>query len=45
MMISTGFDKTIDYRKENFTKNGHRYDLILDAKTSRSVTSVRLKIE
>ncbi len=37
MMISTGFDKTIDYRMEDFTKNGHRYDLILDAKTSRSV--------
>jgi NADPH:quinone reductase-like Zn-dependent oxidoreductase len=33
---SVGFDHVIDYRQEDFTKNGQRYDLILDTKTNRS---------
>ena len=37
MMRSMGFDHVIDYTKEDFTKNGKRYDLILDAKTNRSM--------
>ena len=37
MMRSIGFDHVIDYTKEDFTKNGNRYDLILDVKTNRSV--------
>lgn len=36
MMQSIGFDHVIDYRKENFTKNGTHYDLILDCKTNQS---------
>ena len=36
MMKAIGFDHVIDYKKENFTKNGKHYDLILDAKTYRS---------
>src|ERR1051326_934175 len=36
MMRSMGFDHVIDYTKEDFTKNGKCYDLILDAKTNRS---------
>jgi len=36
-MRSMGFDHLIDYKKEDFTKNGQRYDLILDAKTNRSI--------
>lgn len=35
-MQSLGFDKVIDYKKEDFTKNGQTYDLILDPRTSRS---------
>ncbi len=37
LMRSVGFDHVIDYTKEDFTKNGKRYDLILDQKTNRSV--------
>lgn len=36
VMSSIGFDHVIDYKKEDFTKNGQSYDLILDAKTTRS---------
>jgi NADPH:quinone reductase-like Zn-dependent oxidoreductase len=36
MMRAIGFDHVIDYRKENFVRNGQRYDLILDTKTTRS---------
>lgn len=32
-----GFDHVIDYTKEDFTRNGQRYDLILDVKTNRSI--------
>ena len=36
MMRAIGFDYVIDYRTENFVRNGRRYDLILDTKTTRS---------
>jgi NADPH:quinone reductase-like Zn-dependent oxidoreductase len=35
MMRRIGFDHVIDYKKEDFTKNGRRYDLIVDTKTMR----------
>jgi NADPH:quinone reductase-like Zn-dependent oxidoreductase len=35
MMRAVGFDYVIDYRKEDFTKNGRCYDLIVDTKTTR----------
>ena len=37
MLRSVGFDHVIDYTKDDFTKNGSCYDLILDVKTNRSV--------
>jgi NADPH:quinone reductase-like Zn-dependent oxidoreductase len=37
MLRSIGFDHVIDYTREDFTKNGQRYDLILDVKTNRSM--------
>jgi NADPH:quinone reductase-like Zn-dependent oxidoreductase len=37
MMRSLGFDHVIDYTKEDFTRNSQQYDLILDAKTNRSM--------
>jgi len=37
LLRSIGFDHVIDYMREDFTKNGQHYDLILDVKTNRSV--------
>jgi NADPH:quinone reductase-like Zn-dependent oxidoreductase len=37
MLRSIGFDQVIDYTKEDFTKKGQCYDLILDVKTNRSI--------
>jgi NADPH:quinone reductase-like Zn-dependent oxidoreductase len=37
MMRSIGADRVIDYKREDFTQNGERYDLILDLAAHRSV--------
>lgn len=37
MLRSMGAAHVIDYTQEDFTRNGRRYDLILDVKTSRSI--------
>jgi NADPH:quinone reductase-like Zn-dependent oxidoreductase len=37
MMRSMGFDRVIDYTEEDFTRMDRKYDLILDAKTNRSI--------
>jgi NADPH:quinone reductase-like Zn-dependent oxidoreductase len=37
MMRSIGFDHVTDYKKEDFTKNGQHYDLVIDTKTNRSM--------
>ena len=37
MLRSLGAAHTIDYMREDFTKSGRRYDLILDTKTNRSI--------
>lgn len=36
MMQDLGFDHTIDYKQVDFTRNGQQYDLVIDAKTTRS---------
>jgi NADPH:quinone reductase-like Zn-dependent oxidoreductase len=37
MLRSLGADHVIDYRKEDFTKNGKQYDLVLDVVVNRSI--------
>ena len=41
MLRSLGADHVIDYRQEDFTKNGQRYDLILDVVANRRVFDYR----
>lgn len=41
LMRSLGVDHVIDYKKEDFTKNGKQYDLILDLIAQRSVFAYR----
>lgn len=36
-MRAMGFDEVIDYTREDFTRSGQRYDLIVDVKTNRWV--------
>jgi NADPH:quinone reductase-like Zn-dependent oxidoreductase len=38
MMRSLGFDHVVDYTKEDFTRSGRRYDLIVDTKTTRTAS-------
>ena len=41
MLRKIGADHVIDYTQENFTKNGQRYDLILDAVGNHSVSDYK----
>lgn len=39
LMRSIGFDHVIDYTQEDFTRGAEHYDLVLDTKTNRSMST------
>lgn len=41
MVRSIGADQVVDYAKENFTRSGQRYDLMLDIAGNRSLSDCR----
>ncbi|HEU5142474.1 MAG TPA: NAD(P)-dependent alcohol dehydrogenase [Solirubrobacterales bacterium] len=41
LVRSIGADHVVDYTREDFTRSGQRYDLILDAVANRSLSSLR----
>ncbi len=41
LVRSIGADHVVDYTREDFTKNGQKYDLIYDAVGNRSVTDLK----
>jgi NADPH:quinone reductase-like Zn-dependent oxidoreductase len=41
LVRSIGADHVVDYKQEDFTRSGERYDLILDAVANRSVSALR----
>jgi NADPH:quinone reductase-like Zn-dependent oxidoreductase len=41
VMRSLGYDRVVDYTSEDFTRTGHRYDLIVDVEASRAARDYR----
>ena len=39
-MTALGFDRVIDYRQQDFTRMGERFDLVLDTRTKRSASEL-----
>ncbi len=45
MVRSLGADEVVDYEREDFTRGGQRYDVILDAGGNRSLSALRRVLE
>lgn len=45
LMISLGADHVIDYREEDFTRSGERYDVVIDAVDKESFLRCRRSVE
>ncbi len=45
MLKSMGFDHVVDYQRDDFTRSGRRYDLILDTRTNRPPSSYLRALE
>ena len=45
MLRARGADEFIDFRREDFTERGHRYDLVLDVPGHRPFSTVRQVLE
>lgn len=39
-MTALGFDRVIDYKQQDFTRTGERFDLVLDTRTKRSASEL-----
>lgn len=39
-MTTLGFDRVIDYKQQDFTRMGERFDLVLDTRTKRSASEL-----
>ncbi|OHV20496.1 NADPH:quinone reductase [Parafrankia soli] len=45
LVRSLGADHLIDYRQEDFTRTGRRYDVVFDLVSNRSLTALRRTVE
>ncbi len=45
LLRSLGADRVVDYTREDYARNGHRYDLIVDVMGTRSTTAIKRALQ